>query len=315
LFATYAKHRGVVTRVTLWGVTDKNSWKNDWPVKGRTNYPPLFDRSGRQNPLSTPSSRQHRRKYHQSTVCFKRRRLERDRPDDGELYVCVARAVLWDMDGTLVDSEELHWRAWRETMADEGISITHDQFLSSFGQRNDSIIPLWLGAGAAPERVRKIESAKEDRFRRLVRDDGVLPLPGAVAWVNRLSESGWLQAVASSAPRANVEAVLGEMGTASYFQAIVSAEDVRRGKPDPEVFLLAASRLGAPPDRCIVVEDAAAGLEGARRAGMFRIGVNRSGSRLVADLVVASLDQLEAHAFDNLVPLRQDDKEDSGSSS
>ncbi len=229
--------------------------------------------------------------------------------------MCVARAVLWDMDGTLVDSEELHWRAWRETMADEGISITHDQFLSSFGQRNDSIIPLWLGAGAAPERVRKIERAKEDRFRRMVRDAGVLPLPGAVAWVNRLSESGWLQAVASSAPRANVEAVLGEMGTASYFQAIVSAEDVRRGKPDPEVYLLAASRLGALPDRCIVVEDAAAGLEGARRAGMFRIGVNRSGPRLVADLVVASLDQLEAYAFDKLVPLRQEGTGDSGSPS
>ena len=229
--------------------------------------------------------------------------------------MCVVRAVLWDMDGTLVDSEELHWRAWRETMADEGISITHDQFLSSFGQRNDAIIPLWLGADAAPERVRKIETAKEARFRRIVRAAGVLPLPGAIAWVNRLSESGWLQAVASSAPRANVEAVLGEMGTASYFQSIVCAEDVRRGKPDPEVYLRAASRLGALPDRCIVVEDAAAGLEGARRAGMFSIGVNRSGPCLVADLVVASLDQLESYAFDKLVPLRQEGKGDSGCSS
>jgi len=229
--------------------------------------------------------------------------------------VCVVRAVLWDMDGTLVDSVQLHWRAWRETMADEGISITRDQFLSSFGQRNDAIIPLWLGAGAAPERVRKIETAKENRFRQIVRDAGVLPLPGAVTWVNRLSESGWLQAVASSAPRANVEAVLEKMGATSYFQAIVSAEDVRRGKPDPEVYLLAASRMGAVPDRCIVVEDAAAGLEGARRAGMFRMGVNRSGPRLVADVVVASLEQLEAHAFDNLVPLRQEGKEDSGSPS
>ena len=220
--------------------------------------------------------------------------------------MCVARAVLWDMDGTLVDSEDLHWRAWRDTMADEGISITRGQFLSSFGQRNDSIIPLWLGAGAAPERVQKIERAKEDRFRRIVRDTGVMPLPGAVTWVKGLSENRWCQAVASSAPRANIDAVLGEMGIASYFQAIVSAEDVRRGKPDPEVFLLAASRLGTPPDRCIVVEDAAAGLEGARRAGMFRIGVNRSGPRLVADLVVASLDQLEAHAFEKLVPLRDE---------
>ena len=229
--------------------------------------------------------------------------------------MCVVRAVLWDMDGTLVDSEDLHRRAWRDTMADEGISIPHDQFLSSFGQRNDSIIPLWLGAGAAPERVQKIERAKEDRFRRIVRDAGVLPLPGAVAWVKRLSESGWLQAVASSAPRANVDAVLGEMGIASDFQAIVSAEDVRQGKPDPEVFLLAASRLGTPPNRCVVVEDAAAGLEGARRAGMFRIGVNRSDPRLVADIVVASLDQLEAYAFDKLVPLRQEGKGDSGSPS
>lgn len=207
--------------------------------------------------------------------------------------MCLIRAVLWDMDGTLIDSEELHWRAWREAMADEGISITHDQFLSSFGQRNDSIIPLWLGADASPEKVSKIERAKEERFRSEVREAGVSPLPGAIAWVERLSESGWLQAIASSAPRANIEAVLEKMGAASYFQTIVSAEDVSRGKPDPEVYLVAASRLGARPDRCIVVEDAAAGLEGARRAGMFRIGVNLSGPSLVADLVVASLDQLD----------------------
>jgi beta-phosphoglucomutase-like phosphatase (HAD superfamily) len=105
------------------------------------------------------------------------------------------------------------------------------------------------------------------------------------------------------------------MGATSYFQAIVSAEDVRRGKPDPEVYLLAASRLGALPDRCIVVEDAVAGLEGARRAGMFSIGVDRSGPRLVADVVVASLAQLEAYVFDKLVPLRQEGKGDSGSPS
>ena len=103
------------------------------------------------------------------------------------------------------------------------------------------------------------------------------------------------------------------MGTASYFQAIVSAEDVRRGKRDPEVYLLAASRLGALPDRCIIVEDAAAGLEGPRRAGMFSIGANRGGPRLVADIAVASLDQLEAYAFDKLVPLRQEGEGDSGS--
>lgn len=214
----------------------------------------------------------------------------------------VVSAVLWDLDGTLVDSEELHWLAWRDTMADEGISITHDQFMSSFGQRNDSIIPLWLGAAATPERIRQIEAAKEDRFRRLVRDTGVLPLPGALEWVNRLNERGWLQAVASSAPRANVDAVLRAIGAANCFQGVVAAEDVRRGKPDPEVFLLAASRLGLPPERCIVVEDAAAGLEAARRAGMRSVGVSGSGQQLAADLVVSAFDLLEQDAFEKLLP-------------
>ena len=214
----------------------------------------------------------------------------------------IVRAVLWDLDGTLVDSEELHWLAWRDTMADEGISITHDQFLSSFGQRNDSIIPLWLGAAATSDRVRKIEAAKEERFRGFVRDTGVSPLPGALEWVNRLSERGWPQAVASSAPRANVDAVLEAMGTANSFQGIVAAEDVHHGKPDPEVFLVAASRLGVSPERCIVVEDAAAGLEGARRAGMRSIGVSGSARQLAADLVVSTLDLLEQDAFEKLLP-------------
>ena len=216
--------------------------------------------------------------------------------------MCVARAVLWDMDGTLVDSEELHWLSWRDTMADEGITISRDQFMSSFGQRNDAIIPSWLGAAATPERIRKIEAAKENRFRRHVRGTGVFPLPGVIEWVNRLNERAWLQAVASSAPRANVDAVLEAMGTANSFQAIVSAEDVRHGKPDPEVFLLAASRLILPPECCIVVEDAAAGLQAARRAGMRSIGVHQGGRHLTADIVVSALDLLEQDAFEKLLP-------------
>ena len=85
------------------------------------------------------------------------------------------------------------------------------------------------------------------------------------------------------------------------FQAIVSAEDVHRGKPDPEVYLKAAQRVGIPPERCIVVEDAVAGVEGARRAGMRSIGVSHHGTQLPADVVVASLDLLQADAFDALL--------------
>jgi len=217
------------------------------------------------------------------------------------LQMNVARAVLWDMDGTLINSEEYHWISWRDTMANEGIAITHEQFLASFGQRNDSIIPRWLGAASTPERIERIANAKEELYRHLVRENGISPLPGVASWVHRLHEQRWLQAVASSAPRSNIEVVLEALAAAHSFQAIVSAEDVRKGKPDPEVYLTAASRVGVSPERCIVVEDAIAGIEGAHRAGMRSIGVSHNGQDLGADLVVQSLDLLDPGAFETLL--------------
>jgi beta-phosphoglucomutase len=211
----------------------------------------------------------------------------------------MAGAALWDMDGTLVDSEEYHWIAWRDTMASEGIAIAYDQFLATFGQRNDSILPLWLGADASAERIQRVGDAKEEHYRKLVRERGLAPLPGAVEWVRRLQQQGWLQAVASSAPRANIDVVLEVIGLGDEFQAVVSAEDVTKGKPDPQVFLTASARLNTPPSQCIVVEDAAHGVEAARRGGMRSIGVSRNGS-LKADVVVRSLADLPPDAFENL---------------
>jgi len=212
-----------------------------------------------------------------------------------------SRAVLWDMDGTLIDSEQFHWVSWRNTLANEGIAITREQFLSSFGQRNDSIIPRWLGTTATPERIERIANSKEELYRQLVRRDGISPLPGVANWLRRLHREGWLQAIASAAPRANIEAVLEALSATHIFQGIVSAEDVHRGKPDPEVYLAAAARVRVSPDQCIVVEDAAAGVEGARRARMRSIGVSHNGAHLPADVVVQSLEFLGWDAFEMLL--------------
>lgn len=213
----------------------------------------------------------------------------------------MPRAVLWDLDGTLVDSEECHWQAWRETMAAEGIALSHEEFRSTFGQRNDAILRRWLGADVDAGRMRRVGDAKEELYRRLVRAGGLGALPGAEDWVRRLRGEGWAQAVASSAPRLNIEVVLEVMGLADQFEATVSAEDVQTGKPDPQVFLLAASRVGVPPARAIVVEDAAAGIEAARRAGMRSIAVARDGGQLPADIVVRSLADLPPATFSGLI--------------
>ncbi len=210
------------------------------------------------------------------------------------------KSVLWDLDGTLIDSEQYHWLAWRDTMAAEDVALTHGQFLETFGLRNDAIVPQWI-PNAAAERVDQIARAKEQLYRRLVREGGLEPLPGARHWTERLARDGWLQAIASSAPRENVDAVLTAIGFVSSFQAIVSAEDVTLGKPDPQVFLTAAARLGSSPSRSIVVEDAPAGIEAARRAGMPSIGVRRDGAPLAADLAVASLADLPPDAFSRLL--------------
>ena len=159
----------------------------------------------------------------------------------------MTRAVLWDLDGTLVDSAEFHWLSWRDTMAAEGIGLTHQQFLDSFGQKNDRILPGWLGPGASAERIRQVGDAKEAEYRRLATVHGLTPLPGAAAWVRRLHSQRWQQAIASSAPRENVGVMLQALALDGMFEAIVSAEDVARGKPDPQVFLAAAERLAARP--------------------------------------------------------------------
>jgi beta-phosphoglucomutase len=211
------------------------------------------------------------------------------------------KAVLWDLDGTLVNSEEYHWQSWRDALAPEGLSITYEQFLASFGMKNDPIMRMWLTDGYTPERAVRIAEAKEADYRRLAQQHGLAPLPGAREWVTALKAAGWRQAIATSAPRANADVMLAALGMTSMFDALVVAEDVSHGKPDPEVFLTAAARVGVPPSRSIVVEDAATGIEGARRAGMKCIGVNARRS-LGADLNVTSLVELPPGAFNDLIP-------------
>lgn len=210
------------------------------------------------------------------------------------------RAVLWDLDGTLVNTAPIHWRAWKEILAAEGKALTWEAFLPSFGQRNDTALRAWLGHDLSVETIQRISSQKEDLFRTMLRTTPLEMLPGARDWLERLRLAGWRQALATMTWRENLEAMFAAQDFSDCFDAIVTAEDVHQGKPDPEVFLLAAQRLAVPPSRCIVVEDAPAGIEAARRAGMRVIGAGAP-ALLKADRVVPRLSDLTDTVFDDLV--------------
>jgi HAD superfamily hydrolase (TIGR01509 family) len=211
--------------------------------------------------------------------------------------------VIWDLDGTLIDSAGLHWIAWHDTLESAGRSVTPGDFASSFGKRNDEILRDLFGQGIEADWIERVSEAKEQAYRRLLRERGLELLPGALFWFERLRSAGWRQALASSAPLPNIDAVFESLAALGrYLDLVVSADEVGRGKPDPAVFLEAARRLALLPGRCIVVEDAPAGIEGARRAGMRSIGVLSSHHpRLEADLVVPSLEALERDAFETLL--------------
>ena len=211
------------------------------------------------------------------------------------------RAVLWDMDGTLLDSADYHWLSWREVLAAEGFELTRGRFSESFGRRNDATLRAYFGEEFPLSEVERIGAIKEARYRDLVRTHGAKLLPGVGRWLARLNADGWRQALATSASSLNIETILGELRLANLFDAIVSAEDVETGKPNPEVFLVAAARVSAPPSRCVVVEDSRAGVEGAHLAGMRVVGVLSSQASLPADIVVQTLEQLPENAFDCLI--------------
>jgi HAD superfamily hydrolase (TIGR01509 family) len=210
--------------------------------------------------------------------------------------------VLWDLDGTLVDSAGYHWLAWRDTLAAEGRLVTPEDFANTFGKRNDEILHELFGNEIAPDWIEHVSRTKEQAYRRIVRERGIEALPGAINWLARLRRRGWRQALASSAPRPNIDVVFDALGLRGHLDAVVSADEVGSGKPDPAIFLAGALRLRLPPERCIVVEDAPAGIEAARRAGMRSIGVlSPHHAHLSGDLVVSSLEALVEDAFERLL--------------
>ncbi len=206
--------------------------------------------------------------------------------------------VIFDMDGVLVDSAEAHRSAWRQLGEEVGTPFSDALFAHTFGQRNASIIPAWLG-GVSAARSEDLGARKEEIYRSLVRQGHIRRYAGVGELLEALAKAGARCAVASSGPRQNVALLIETLGIGGRIEVTVSAEDVREGKPDPEVFLTAAARLRIRPAACAVVEDSVHGIEAARRAGMLAVAVLTSTPREAllaagAQLLVDEVGSLEA---------------------
>lgn len=199
------------------------------------------------------------------------------------------RAVLWDLDGTILDSREGHWIAWRAYTESLGRPVSREFFIDTFGFRNEIILRLHFGEHLTDDEVIRMSIEKETLYRSVMLQGKIEALPGVREWLETFRAEGWRQALGSMAPRDNIAVTLDALGIRSYFDAIVGSEDVPRGKPDPAVFLLAAEKVGVPPQRCVVIEDSPQGVEAAQRAGMKRIAVGPDAGSLGADLALRSL--------------------------
>ena len=173
----------------------------------------------------------------------------------------------------IIDSSRQHEESWERLAREEGKPLPLDHFVQGFGKKNEWIIPNLLRWANTPAEVHRLSLRKEALYREIVLEKGLEALPGVHAFLDRLRQAGVPTCVGSSTHRLNIDTILDAMGFVGLFDDIVTAEDVSAGKPHPDVFLKAASKINRPPGRCIVFEDAFAGIEAARAGGIKVVGV------------------------------------------
>ncbi len=202
--------------------------------------------------------------------------------------------VILDLDGVVADTGWAHKQAWFALARQYGFRMTEEQFWNTFGMQNAQIIPLLLGRQVTRQEMVQMGDWKEDRYRAIIAAQLRAP-EGLIDLLKDLKAHEIHLAIGSSAPQASIDLILQGLQIAEFFDAVVSGEQVTRGKPAPDTFLLAAQRLGVPPGNCMVVEDAVPGVDAGKAAGMKVVAITTTRKRedlKAADLIIDSLTEL-----------------------
>lgn len=213
--------------------------------------------------------------------------------------------AIFDWDGVIIDSSAQHEESWERLAQEERRTLPRDHFILGFGKKNEWIIPELLKWTGDPVEIRRLSLRKEALYREIVIQRGLSALPGVHVFLRRLKAAGVRNCIGSSTHRENITTIVGVLGFEDLFGGMVTSEDVKQGKPHPDVFLKAAGKIGLAPERCVVFEDAFAGIEAARAGGMPVVGVatTHPPAELTGkvDRVVDRLDELTVADLRSLV--------------
>lgn len=207
----------------------------------------------------------------------------------------VCFAVIFDVDGVLVDSYQAHFDSWKRLFRERGLDYSLEEFVWGFGRTSREVLARQWPETASESQIDELAARKEAYYREIVAAD-FPAIDGAKELIHSLADAGVPMAVGSSGPPPNVQLVIEELGVGHLVTACITGANVKRGKPDPQVFQLAAAGLGMKPENCVVIEDALVGIAAARGAGMKCVGVASTGRTVEeldgADLVVKTLREL-----------------------
>jgi beta-phosphoglucomutase family hydrolase len=212
-------------------------------------------------------------------------------------------AVIFDMDGVIVDNFSYHEKSWAKFCNSHNLEFNESFRNKVFGTTNKNHLETFFCRELSEEEIRRHEKEKEQIYRDIYKDE-IKPVKGLLDFLEELTKNKIPIALATSSPPVNVKFVLENTQTKKYFNNILDASNVEKGKPDPEIYRKAGELLNKPPENCFVIEDSTKGIESAKRAGMKVIGITttQTADELEnIDLLIQSFEELNIEKLINLI--------------
>ncbi|MDD2274833.1 MAG: HAD family phosphatase [Candidatus Pacebacteria bacterium] len=215
----------------------------------------------------------------------------------------MIKGIIFDMDGVLTDNKEQDFTAWKRVFADFGLDLNMDGYKSFTGMKGEEIVKKYIKLDADNKEATSLTRRKEEYFIEEIKKTKIEPMKGVVRLLNDLKKNNIKMGIGTAAMEFKAYAILEELGIKDFFEVLVSAEKVKKGKPDPETYLKVAEYLKIKTEECIVIEDAPNGIEAAKNGGIKCIAItstHKESELQSADKIIDSFDELKLGELINL---------------